>query len=122
MSLSHVDRPPLGDVCESVAVMAATNPQATLVLEVEAGAESCLAQGAELAAFGAVAARCAALLGERRRARRHADRRARHATSVAHPTCPIPRRTTHPAQKHRQLRLRRWTLWTYDSSKGAWDD
>jgi Histidine kinase-, DNA gyrase B-, and HSP90-like ATPase len=62
MSLSHVDRPPLGDVCESVAVMAATNPQATLVLDVEAGAESCLAQGAELAAFGAVAARCAALL------------------------------------------------------------
>jgi hypothetical protein len=62
MSLSHVDRPPLGDVCQSVAVMAATSPQATLVLEVEAGAESCLAQGAELAAFGAVAARCATLL------------------------------------------------------------
>jgi Histidine kinase-, DNA gyrase B-, and HSP90-like ATPase len=62
MSLSHVDRAPLGDVCESVAVMAATNPQATLVLEVETGAETCLAQGAELAAFGAVAARCSALL------------------------------------------------------------
>jgi anti-sigma regulatory factor (Ser/Thr protein kinase) len=62
MRLSHVDRPPLGDVCQSVAVMAVTNPQATLVLEVEAGAESCLAQGAELAAFGAVAERCAALL------------------------------------------------------------
>ena len=62
MSLSHVDRAPLGDVCESVAVMAATNPQATLVLDIQAGADSCLAQGAELAAFGAVAARCTALL------------------------------------------------------------
>jgi hypothetical protein len=62
MTLSHVDRAPLGNVVESVAVMAATNPQATLTLEVEAGAETCLAQGAELAAFGAVATRCAALL------------------------------------------------------------
>ncbi len=41
MSLSHVDRPPLGDVVETVAVMAATNPEATITLEVGGGAESC---------------------------------------------------------------------------------
>ena len=52
LGLSHVDRPPLGDVVETVAVMAATNPQADLTLEVGAGADACLAQGGELAAFG----------------------------------------------------------------------
>jgi len=62
MSLSHVDRPPLGDVVETVAVMAATNPEAAITLEVGAGAESCTASGAELARGGPAAARCAAVL------------------------------------------------------------
>jgi hypothetical protein len=62
LQLSHVDRPPLGDVVQSVAVMAATNPQASLSLEVGAGAESCLAQGAELVTRAPAAARCAAVL------------------------------------------------------------
>ena len=62
MSLSHVDRPPLGDVVETVAVMAATSPEATITLEVGAGAESCAATGAELARGGPAAARCAAIL------------------------------------------------------------
>jgi len=62
MSLSHVDRPPLGDVVETVAVMAATNPEAAITLEVGGGAESCTATGAELARGGPEAARCAAVL------------------------------------------------------------
>jgi hypothetical protein len=62
MSLSHVDRPPLGDVVQTVAVMAATNPQASLSLEVGAGADACRAQGGELAAFGPATGRCAAIL------------------------------------------------------------
>jgi len=62
LGLSHIDRPPLGDVVETVAVMAVTNPQASLSLEVGAGADTCLAQGGELAAFGPTAARCAAIL------------------------------------------------------------
>jgi hypothetical protein len=62
MCLSHVDRPPLGDVVETVAVMAATNPEATITLEVGGGAESCTASGAELARGGPAAARCAAVL------------------------------------------------------------
>ena len=80
LGLSHVDRPPLGDVVETVAVMAATNPQADLTLEVGAGADACLAQGGELAAFGPVARRCAAMLAARRRA---AARRGRRATPGA---------------------------------------
>ena len=62
MSLSHVDRPPLGDVVQTMAVMAATNPQAELSLEVGAGSESCALSGAALAAGGAGVERCAALL------------------------------------------------------------
>ncbi len=62
MSLSHVDRPPLGDVVETVAVMAVTNPEATITLEVGGGAESCTASGAELVRGGPAAARCAAVL------------------------------------------------------------
>ncbi|MGZ4199043.1 MAG: ATP-binding protein [Thermoleophilia bacterium] len=62
LRLSHVDRPPLGDVVQTVAVMAATNPQASLSLEVGAGAETCLAQGAELAAGGPATGRCEAIL------------------------------------------------------------
>jgi hypothetical protein len=62
MRLSHVDRPPLGDVVQTVAVMAATNPQASLSLEAGCGADTCLAQGAELAAYGPAAGRCAAIL------------------------------------------------------------
>jgi hypothetical protein len=62
MALSNVDRPPLGDVVQTVAVMAATNPEVDLSLEVSAGADTCLARGAELVAGGPVAARCASLL------------------------------------------------------------
>jgi hypothetical protein len=62
MALSNVDRPPLGDVVQTVAVMAATSPEVSLSLEVCAGADTCLATGAELAADGPVARRCAALL------------------------------------------------------------
>ena len=62
LRLSHVDRPPLGDVVQTVAVMAATNPETSLSLEVGAGADTCLAQGAELAAFGPAAGRCQAIL------------------------------------------------------------
>jgi hypothetical protein len=59
MRLSHVDRPPLGDVVQT---MAATNPQAALTLEVGAGPDSCIASGAELVADGAGVERCAAIL------------------------------------------------------------
>ena len=62
MALSNVDRPPLGDVVQTVAVMAATSPEVSLSLEICAGADTCLATGAELAADGPVARRCAALL------------------------------------------------------------
>jgi hypothetical protein len=62
MRLSHVDRPPLGDVVQTVAVMAATSPQAGLTLEVACGPDSCTCGGAELVAGGAGAERCAALL------------------------------------------------------------
>jgi hypothetical protein len=62
MRLSHVDRPPLGDVVQTVAVMAATSPHASLTLEVGCGSESCTCSGAELVAGGADAERCAALL------------------------------------------------------------
>ena len=62
MGLSHVDRPPLGDIVETVAVMAVTNPQAALTLEVGAGPESCTVTGAELTCGGPAAARCAAVL------------------------------------------------------------
>ena len=62
MGLSHVDRPPLGDFVQTVAVMAATNPETALTLEVCVGADTCQATGAELAAGGPVAQRCAALL------------------------------------------------------------
>ncbi len=78
LGLSHVDRPPLGDVVETVAVMAATNPQADLTLEVGAGADACLAQGGELAAFGPVARRCAAILAR-------ADARPLDTAAVAAP-------------------------------------
>ena len=62
MGLSNIDRPPLGDVVETVAVMAATNPGGALTLEVCMGADTCLATGAELAAGGPTAQRCAELL------------------------------------------------------------
>jgi signal transduction histidine kinase len=62
MRLSHVDRPPLGDVVASVAVMAATNPAVALRLEVATGAEFCQAGGAELVAFGPVTEACRRLL------------------------------------------------------------
>ncbi len=62
MRLSHVDRPPLGDMVETVAVMAATNPQAELKLEVSAGRENAAAAGIDLAAKAAGAAACSRLL------------------------------------------------------------
>ena len=62
MALSNVDRPPLGDFVQTVAVMAATSPEASLSLEICAGADTCLATGTELAADGPVARRCTALL------------------------------------------------------------
>ena len=72
MRLSHVDRPPLGDMVQTVAVMAATNPEASLSLEVGAGPDTCLAPGVELAAGAPAAARCVAIL----------------ATADAHPVDP----------------------------------
>ena len=39
MALSNVDRPPLGDVVQTVAVMAATSPEASLSLEICSGAD-----------------------------------------------------------------------------------
>ncbi len=108
MRLSHVDRPPLGDVVQTVAVMAATNPQATLSLEVGAGADTCLAQGAELAAGGPATRALRGHPGDHRRA------------PGARPAPPTTQAAT---AGQRPQRLRQWTtLWTCDSSKGAWDD
>jgi hypothetical protein len=55
MALSNVDRPPLGDVVQTVATMAATNPEAEPEPRDRAGADTCLATGAELAAEGPAA-------------------------------------------------------------------
>jgi len=64
MGLSSVDRPPLGDFVQTMAVMAATSPGAALTLEVCIDADTCQATGAELAGGGLVAQRCADLLSE----------------------------------------------------------
>ena len=62
MRLSHVDRPPLGDVVQTMSVMAATSPHAELTLEVGSGPDSCTLSGAELVAGGAGVERCATIL------------------------------------------------------------
>jgi len=62
MRLSHVDRPPLGDMVQTVAVTAATTPGVELRLEVAVAGEAGAATGAELLTPGPAAARCAALL------------------------------------------------------------
>ncbi len=62
MRLSHVDRPPLGDVVQTMTVMAATSPQADLTLKVGSGPDSCTLSGAALVAGGAGVERCAAIL------------------------------------------------------------
>jgi len=118
MALSNVDRPPLGDVVQTVAVMAATSPEASLSLEICAGADTCLATGAELAADGPVARRCAALLAGADSSRR---------TSTPDRSCPptrfrLPTRSRLPT-RFRPTRFRqRMRLLISTRSKGAWDD
>ena len=89
MALSNVDRPPLGDVVQTVAVMAATSPEASLSLEICAGADTCLATGAELAADGPVARRCAALLARADSSPANVDTRPIQATDPVQTTDPI---------------------------------
>ena len=93
MSLSHVDRPPLGDVVETVAVMAVTNPEADLTLEVGAGAESCIAERRR--------ARPRRLRGRALRGR--AGRRRRRGRTDAHPR-PRERPPTTPPTPGREER------------------
>jgi len=62
LGLSNVDRPPLGDMVETVAVMAATTPGLALALQVAVAGEACAATGAELVTPGPAAARCRDLL------------------------------------------------------------
>jgi len=52
MTLGHLDRPPLGDVATTVAVMAATNPGVEFTVEASDGRERCVTGGAELARGG----------------------------------------------------------------------
>ena len=97
MGLSHVDRPPLGDVVETMAVMAVTNPQAALTLEVGAGPACCTVTGAELVGGGPAAARCAAVL-----AAADAPAPAPGRATRSHDTPPTPGRGTRPADKPTQ--------------------
>jgi len=62
LRLSHVDRPPLGDMAQTVAVTAATTPGVELRLEVAVAGDAATATGAELLTPGPAAERCAALL------------------------------------------------------------
>jgi hypothetical protein len=48
MSLANVDRPPLGDVATTMAMMAVTNPQVDLAIEVSDGGERLRLRGEEL--------------------------------------------------------------------------
>ena len=48
LGLSHVDRPPLGDLVSTVVVMAATNPGVSFTLEVVGGGERCALAATDL--------------------------------------------------------------------------
>lgn len=52
MILSHLDRPPLGDVATTIAVMATTSPEVEFTVEASDGRERCVTGGAELARGG----------------------------------------------------------------------
>lgn len=62
MGLSHVDRPPLGDLVSTVAVMAATNPGVSFTLEVVGGGERCALAAADLTRRSPETERLTALL------------------------------------------------------------
>ena len=48
MELSHVDRPPLGDIAQSLVTMAAVNPDVTFVADLAAGEDRLRLQGGEV--------------------------------------------------------------------------
>lgn len=49
MELTHVDRPPLGDIAETLATMAAVNPEVAFVVDLAADGERLRLSGAEVA-------------------------------------------------------------------------
>ena len=101
--LSHVDRPPLGDVVQSVAVMAATNPDVALTLEVAAGDQTCRAAGDELAAVGPVADRCARILAAADAASQAPDVPAPRSAPPASMTTPTVEATVQHDKRQRSV-------------------